>query len=245
MTPPLRSVLTAAAVLATLQLAGCAATSGISMDDLLSGAIPGTVRPLDEPTVAAGLKEALEVGARNAVDRTSKLDGFRANELIRIPLPEELEKTGDALRSIGFGAQVDELELTMNRAAERAAGEATDVFIDAITGMSFQDAMGILNGEQDAATQYLRRTTGDTLRSRFEPIVDEKMREVGLVSLYENLVGRLRALPLVPKPELDLQGYVTDKTLDGLFHTVSEEEARIRTDPSARVTDLLRTVFRD
>jgi hypothetical protein len=243
MDPPLRSILTAAAVLATLQLAGCAGVGGVSMDDLLTGALPSTARPLDEPTVASGLKEALQVGARNAVQSTSRLDGFQANDLIRIALPPELEKMSSGLRAIGFGSQVDELELTMNRAAEGAAGEATEVFIDAITGMSFQDAMGILKGEQDAATQYLRRTTGDTLRTRFRPIVDGKMREVGLVSLYDNLVGRLRALPLVPKPELDLQGYVTDKTLDGLFHVVAEEEGRIRTDPSARVTDLLRTVF--
>ena len=138
MTPPVRSVLTVAAVLATLQLAGCAGSTGISMEDLLTGALPATARPLDEPTVAAGLKEALEVGARNAVETTSQLDGFRANELIRIPLPAELEKTGDALRSIGFGAQVDELELTMNRAAERAAGEATDVFIEIHTSSANQ-----------------------------------------------------------------------------------------------------------
>ena len=243
--PPPRSGLTVAAVLATLQLAGCAGVSGVSMEDILTGAVPQRARPLDERTVAAGLREALEVGARNAVRSTSRLNGFLGNSLIRIVLPPELEKTGNALRSIGFGAQVEELDLAMNRAAERAAGEATHVFIDAITRMSFQDAMGILHGEEDAATQYLRRTTGDTLRARFEPIVDEKMREVGLVNLYDDLVGRLRALPLVPKPQIDLQDYVTDRTLDGLFHVMAEEEGRIRTDPSARVTDLLRTVFRD
>jgi hypothetical protein len=133
----------------------------------------------------------------------------------------------------------------MNRAAEQAASEATPVFFNAITQMSFDDAVSILNGPDNAATEYLQRTTSNTLRSRFTPIVDTKMREVGLVRLYDDLVGRLRAMPLVSQPELDLTNYVTDKTLDGLFKTLAQEEGKIRTDPSARVTDLLRTVFRD
>jgi hypothetical protein len=245
MASPLRAIHALAAVLATLQLAACAQISGITAEDLLAAATGSVQGPLDEPTIAAGLKEALRVGTENAVQETSRQDGFLGNALIRLVLPEELEKTGNALRTIGFGAQVDELEVAMNRAAEQAAGDAGGVFLDAITQMSFDDAVGILNGPDNAATDYLQRTTSDTLRSRFTPIVDTKMREVGLVRLYDDLVGRLRAMPLVPQPDLDLTRYVTDKTLDGLFQTLAQEEGKIRTDPSARVTDLLRTVFRD
>ncbi len=131
----------------------------------------------------------------------------------------------------------------MNRAAEQAAGEATDVFLETISRMTIKDAFGILNGGETAATDYFKRTTSDTLRTRFSPIVDTKMNEVGLVRLYDDVVNTARALPLVPVPQVDLRSYVTDRSLDGLFTILAQEEEKIRTDPSARVTELLRTVF--
>jgi hypothetical protein len=144
---------------------------------------------------------------------------------------------------VGFGAQVDELEVAMNRAAESAAGEAGEVFWQGIREMTFSDAMGILNGGDTAATEYFERTTRDTLRARFEPIVASKMNEVGLVRRYEELRARYAALPFTQEPSLDLRGYVTERALDGLFEVLGEEEREIRTDPAARVTPLLKEVF--
>jgi hypothetical protein len=208
-----------------------------AVGDLLASARSG------DSTAAAGLKEALEVGTRNAVDRTSSADGYFGNPLIRIALPDSLQTMAKGLRAVGLGGQVDELEVAMNRAAERAAGEAGDVFWQGIRKMTFSDAMGILNGGDTAATEYFDRTTRDALRARFEPIVASKMNEVGLVRTYDDLTTRYAALPFTQKPSLDLGGYVTGKALDGLFTVLGEEERKIRTDPAARVTPLLKEVF--
>ena len=198
---------------------------------------------LDEGTVVAGLKEALRVGAENTVSSTSARDGFFGNPLIRIPVPEQLETMAQGLRKIGFGQQIDDFELAMNRAAEQAAGEAFDVFAGAISQMSFSDARGILEGGETAATEYFQRVTSDELRGRFSPIVDQSMQKVGLVQVYDQLLARWRQVPLVPQPDFDLNRYVTDQGLGGLFHVLGEEEKKIRTDPAARVTELLQTVF--
>lgn len=229
--------------LALLPLVGCAELGGITVEDLLEVATATTATGPDEATTRAGLKEALRIGSENAVRSTSTLNGFLGNALIRIAMPQELEDTAKALRTIGFGSQVDEVEVGMNRAAEQAAGEATDVFLDAITRMTIQDAYGILNGGETAATDYFRRTTSDTLRARFSPIVETKMNEVGLVRLYDDVVRTASMFPLVPVPQVDMRSYVTDRSLDGLFTVLGQEEQKIRTDPSARVTELLQTVF--
>lgn len=222
---------------------GCAGTRPELIGELLGAAGLGLRPSLDEPTIVEGLREALRIGTENTVAVTSRVDGFLGNALIRIALPDQLEGTARALRAVGLGAQVDELEVSMNRAAELAAGEATDVFLDAIRGLGFRDARSILEGPETAATDYLRARTGERLRQRFTPIVDGKLREVGLVRLYDGIVSRARALPLVPDPDLDLRAYVTDRGLDGLFTVLGSEERRIREDPEARVTDLLRRVF--
>jgi hypothetical protein len=235
----------------TLALAlalGCAGGTGVAeLDRVLEGAagLSGGASALDESTVIAGLRDALRVGTERTVSATSSPGGFLANELIRIHTPKSLETMTDTLRAVGMGAKVDELELAMNRAAERAAGEATSVFWKGIQQMSFQDARGILSGGDTAATDYFRRTTSDELRTRFSPIVEEKMAAVGLVQLYDDLVSRYRAIPLASlagQPP-DLRQHVTDGALDGLFTVLGQEEARIRSDPAARTTELLRTVF--
>jgi hypothetical protein len=199
---------------------------------------------VDEKTASSGLREALRVGAQRAVAATSKPDGFFGNAQIRIPLPGQLESAAGLLRAMGMGAQVDELELSMNRAAERASKQALPVFTDAIKKMTIQDARGILGGDDTAATAYLRRTTGDDLRTRFRPIVDGAMSQVGTVKTYDRFVGSVAAVPFAGKPNLDLRSYVTGKALDGLFFMVGQEEKKIRSDPAARATDLLRSVFR-
>jgi hypothetical protein len=198
---------------------------------------------LSDETIVSGLKEALEVGTRQAVGRTSGLDGFYGNSLIRIGLPDELDSLAKGLRTIGLGSQVDELELSMNRAAERAAGEATQSFWNAIRQMSFADARAILQGSETAATEYFESRTRPELRERFAPIVSEKMDEVGLARLYDGLVARYTALPLTSEPPVDLRSYVTEGALDGLFQVLGEEERKIRSDPAARSTELLRRVF--
>lgn len=196
-----------------------------------------------EGTVAAGLKEALRIGTGRTVTRTNIEDGYFGNPLIRIGLPSDLEKVASTLRTIGLGSHVDELEIAMNRAAEKAAGEATDVFVTAITKMTLQDALGILNGGETAATDFFYGKTSDELRDRFHPIIVDKMDEVGVYDVYDRTLKAYEALPLVSKPTLDLEGYVTERSLSGLFTVLGEEEKRIREDPTARTTDLLREVF--
>jgi hypothetical protein len=210
----------------------------------LTGLLALAASPLSESTTASGLKDALRVATERAVQSTSKTNGFLDNPSIRIGLPGKLSSVATALRGIGMGAQVDELEVAMNHAAEKAASEATPVFVDAIKQMSFSDAQGILSGGDTAATQYFQKTTTEPLRTRFSPIVAQAMKNVGVSNLYDNLVSSYTsAIPFASAPKLDLNAYVTDETLDGLFTVVGEEEKKIRTNPAARATDLLKQVF--
>ena len=210
----------------------------------LAGFLALAAAPLSESTTAAGLKEALRVATERAVQSTSRTNGFLDNPRIRIGLPGKLSSVASALRGIGMSAQVDELEVAMNHAAEKAASEATPVFVDAISQMSFDDAAGILRGSDTAATEYFQKTTTDPLRARFGPIVGQAMQSVGVGKLYDQLIGRYTsAVPFSSAPKLDLNRYVTDKTLAGLFTVVGEEEKKIRTNPAARATDLLKQVF--
>lgn len=222
-------------MLVCVLLAGCT-----GLDTILRSGQGG---PLDEQTVAAGLKEALRVGTERTVTSTSKLDGFFGNTLIRILMPEQFETAAGTLRTLGFGKQVDNFEMSMNRAAELAAGEATDIFWNAITQITIADAMGILNGNETAATDYFRSRTETSLRQRFMPIVQGKMSEVGLYSTYNELADYYDNLPLTTKPALDLDEYITERALNGLFTVLGQEEKRIREDPVARTTDLLKRVF--
>ena len=237
---PSRSLL----VVLILLLAGpaCSGSSPSGVRELFD-AVGAGGGGLDAGTIVAGLKEALQVGTRKAVAVTSQPNGFLGNELIRIGTPSELRTMTDALRRVGLGRQVDELEVSMNRAAERAAAEATQVFLDAIGQMTIADARRILDGGDTAATEYFRRTTTAPLGARFTPIVSAKMREVGLNRVYGDLRSRYNAIPLVPPLTFDLTQYVVQETLDGLFTVVGEEERRIRRDPAARGTELLRRVF--
>jgi len=198
---------------------------------------------LSAATTASGLKDALRVATDQAVASTSKTGGFLDNPQIRIPLPGKLETMATALRAVGMGAQVDELEVAMNHAAEKAAGEATPVFTKALTDMSFKDASAILSGGDTAATKYFQRTTSADLKTRFRPIVDQAMEQVGVVKQYDALVSSYTSTPFTSAPKLDLGGYVTDEALAGLFKVMGDEEKKIRKDPAARTTSLLKQVF--
>ena len=198
---------------------------------------------ISDATIAAGLKDALEVGTRSAVAIASRKGGYSDDPRLRIGLPDSLDKPAKGLRVLGFSDQLDELELAMNRAAEEAAGQAAPVFAEAIARMTFTDARATLEGGDSAATEYFERATRSELESRFEPIIGEKMGRVGVVQRYDQLLSRYRSLPFTQSPSLDIRRYVTDRALDGLFVVLAEQERMIRTDPAARTTALLKQVF--
>lgn len=226
-----------ALALNALLLVGCAGLQDVAWDDVLGQA------PLDEATVVRGLKETLVVGTDRATTELGTVDGYLADATLRIALPDDLQDLGRRLRQVGLGSHVDELEIAMNRAAEQAAGEAVAVFGEAITGMTVADGWAILNGHQSAATDYFRERTETTLNGRYRPIIEQRLRAVGGYAEYESLVEAVESVPWLETPDLDLVGHVTGRALDGLFLTVAEEEARIRRDPVARTTALLRRVF--
>lgn len=232
------------ASLMAVMLVGCAGLDPAAIDMVLSGSGSSGQRPLDERTVADGLREALRVGVGRAIDRVSVVDGYLANELIRIHLPEELQDMAELLRRIGFSRQVDALEVAMNRAAEQAAGEAREVFVDTIVDMSIADAFGILRGGETAATDYLHGRTSNHLRARFRPIIEQRMEKLELYRAYDQLAGTYNALPFTKRPAVSLDTYLTDRSLHGLFAILADEERKIRRDPVARTTELLRRVFR-
>ena len=227
-------------LIAWIALTGCEGFDTTQLQDVARILAGGE---LDEATVDAGLREALRVGTGRAVDRTSASGGFLDDPLLRVALPDKLEDVAEALRTIGLRGEVENFETAMNRAAERASAEATDVFVDAITGMTLQDVFNILDGDDTAATQYFRGRTETTLRSRFEPVVQGKMRELDVYREYESLLARYDQIPFVEKPNLDLADHITSETLDGLFQALGDEEKKIREDPVARTTELLQRVF--
>lgn len=198
---------------------------------------------LSTSDITAGLKEALKIGTDNTVNFTSKLNGYYKNPKIKIPLPEEVEKYEEILRMAGLGKQIDGFEKSMNRAAERAAPEAKALFFSAIRQMTFSDAKKILNGRENEATLYFKRKTYDPLANRFKPLVHSAMAEVGVTRSYQKIENKINALPVGGLYNFNLDDYVTDKALDGLFYVLAQEEAKIRRDPAARVTEILRKVF--
>ena len=235
------------AAFAAMFLACLASPSLAGWMDEIGGLLGGGKPPggvSDEQRIVSGLKEALSVGTANAVAATSKVDGYFANQAIRILMPDKVRKVADVLGKMGYQAEVDEFVLSMNRAAERAAPRAKAYFVEAIREMTFEDARNILDGGDTAATEYFRGKTQKKLYDDFRPVVSASMDEVGVTRSYKKMVGRYAGLPLVGKPEsVDLDHHVTTKALDGLFYMLGQEEKKIRTDPAARVTDLLKTVF--
>jgi len=212
-------------------------------DQILKGLGIGQSRGLSDAKIGSGLKEALKIGTESAVKFTGKLDGYFMNQAIKLLMPEKLQAMEKTLRAVGLGPQVDEFVLSMNRAAERAAPAAKQIFWDAIGEMTFQDAKKILSGNETAATDYFKAKTTDNLTTAFKPIVDKATNEVGVTRQYKELVGRFQSIPFVKTETVDIDQYVTTKALDGLFYVVAQEEKKIRTDPAARVTDLLMEVF--
>jgi hypothetical protein len=205
--------------------------------------VTGSGSGLTNSEMIEGLKEALTVGTQNVVASVSQVDGYYRNPAIKIPLPEQIEKAGKYLRMAGYGNKVDEFELSMNRAAEQAAPEAKQIFWDAVKEMHFEDAQTILNGPENAATEYFRDKTYPRLQSIFEPIVNQSMAQVGVTRQFQAINSKLDSIPFAEKASVDIDQYVTEKSLDGLFVMLAAEEREIRQDPGARVTDILKKVF--
>lgn len=220
-------------------------TSGAGLGDLFKGiqkTITGETQSSDNKIIN-GLKEALEIGAANAIKTVSKTNGYYNNHRIKIPLPASIQKVEKLLRTVGFGSKVDEFEKSMNHAAEQAAPQAKNIFIDAIKSMSFGDAKKILKGRENEATLYFEGKTRDQLYKLFEPVVHSTMSKVGVTSLYQSLESKAGSLPFTNMQDLNLDSYVTNSAMDGLFLMLADEERKIRQDPAARVTDLLKEVF--
>jgi hypothetical protein len=195
-----------------------------------------------EKTIA-GLKEALSVGSGNAVNTVSTVNGYFKNPDIKILMPEKIQNVADMLRKVGLGSTVDEFELSMNQAAEKAAPKAKELFIGSIKQMTFDDAKKILNGGDTSATEYLQGKTTEPLTKEFAPIIASSLDQVGATKSYRDMMAAFTALPFMSAQSFDLDNYVTEKALGGLFHMVGEEEKDIRANPQARVTDLLKEVF--
>lgn len=197
----------------------------------------------DNDTIISGLKEALSIGTDKAVKNVSQVDGYFGNKMVKILMPEKIQNVADVLSKTGYRKEVDAFILSMNRAAEKAGPQATAFFVDAIKDMSFDDAGKILQGGDTAATEFFKTKTHDKIYNAFKPIISSSMDEVGVTNSYKNMMAKYESIPFVDKQSLDLDHYVTNKALDGLFYMVGQEEKNIRTNPAARVTDLLKTVF--
>jgi len=208
----------------------------------LGGNLP-SMGGLSDAKVGSGLQEALKVGTENAVTQTSAIDGFLLNKAIKILMPKPLQAMEQPLRLVGYGPQIDEFVVGMNRAAEKAVPFAKDIFWGAIGEMTFDDARKILNGGDTAATDYFKAKTSKKLQTAFKPSVTEVMNQVGVNQQYNALVSKYKDLPFSKSIAFDVNQYVTEKATDGIFYVVGQEEKNIRNNPAARVTDLLKEVF--
>ncbi|HUS25105.1 MAG TPA: DUF4197 domain-containing protein [Candidatus Binatia bacterium] len=237
------------AILIVVGLGGCATS-----DDWASGLgqVLGGMQqpagqqqaPLGEGEILLGLREALAQGTTRAINQLGRSDGFWQDLRVRIPLPESVAKMEKTLRQFGQGAAVDEFHLTLNRAAEQAVPHVADIFGNAVRKMTFQDARAILGGQQDAATQFFRRTTGEAIYAKVLPVVQGATQRVGVTQRYKQMVASYAPfLQMAGVKSTDLDAYVAGQALDGLFLMIADEEARIRRDPIARTTEILRRVF--
>jgi len=197
----------------------------------------------DKAKIAAGLKEALEIGTENAVKQTGQVDGFYQNPAIKIPLPDQLLKMEKVLKQLGLESQMDQFALSLNRAAEKATPAAKDIFWGAIKEMTFDDVVTIFKGNDTAATDYFQDKTSEKLKTAFLPAVDLATNEADVTRLYKKITLELGKIKFLNYKPIDIDEYVVTKTLDGLFYVLGEEEKKIREDPAARVTKLLKEVF--
>lgn len=244
------------AVILCLTVGSAASAAGLKLDDLKdaakaaiesstssssSGSSLGAALSSDE--ITKGLKEALTTGSNAVVDQLGVAKGFSGDPAIRIPLPKSLVKARNLAKKVGLEGSFDELELKLNEAAEQATPKARALFVDAIQDMSVDDAKGILQGPDDAATEYFRGKTGADLQSQMRPIVDTALADVGAVTTFNKLLKKYNAIPFAPKVDADLTSHVVEKGSGGIFHYLAEEEKAIRENPIKRTSQILQRVF--
>jgi sulfite reductase alpha subunit-like flavoprotein len=217
-------------------------SSKSSINKVITAASSYKKDTLSNNTIVSGLKEALQVGTERGTAKLSAVDGFFKDAAIKILMPTEAQNVEQKLRSIGFGKQVDNAILTMNRAAEDASKKATPIFINAIKQMSIQDAVGILKGGDFAATEYLKGKTTLNLTEAFKPVIEQSLAKVNATKYWNTVFTTYNAFSS-QKVNTDLTAYVTEKALGGIFHQVALEEQKIRKDPVAQTTDILKKVF--
>ena len=203
----------------------------------------GTSGGLTTAEIGDGLREALRVGTERVVGQLGRTDGFNADPDIHIPLPGSLKRVQTALKAVGMSGLADDVELRLNRAAEAATPKAKQLFWDAISQMTMEDAKGILDGPKDAATRYFQKKMTGPLRDAMRPVIDDSLSEVGAIASYDKMMGEYRNIPFVPDAKADLTNYTLGKALDGLFTYIAREEAAIRSDPAKRTTEILQRVF--
>jgi len=221
-----------------------AAAAKAAANKALKGGTSGTTsKPLSNDEVIKGLKDALTVGTNNSTGLASKVDGYYKNPKLFIPFPPEAKDVKDKMDAFGMKPQTDKFVMTLNRAAEEAAKNAAPVFIAAIKGMSIGDGFTILKGADNAATQYLKDKTSAELRQKFTPIVKAAIDKVEVTKYWNPIITKYNKIPFVQKQNPDLTAYVTEKAMAGLFLLIADEELKIRKDPAARVTDILKSVF--
>lgn len=239
----MKRLLSISLLISILTLQGCAGQKinfGKVLNDVINQTQSGA---LTNDDVVMGLKEALKVGINKGADSASKTNGFYLNPRIKIPFPPEVQRVETALRKIGLGGEVDKFVISLNRGAEEAAKEAKPIFVNAILSMSFSDAWSILRGDKNAATMFLKRTTSAALVQAFMPVVDRALQKTQATRYYSDLATTYNSIPFTQKVNPDLKGYATQKAIDGLFILVEQEEARIRENPLARTSEILRRVF--
>ncbi len=205
--------------------------------------LPQGTQGIGNLEIASGLREALDKGIDKQVSQLTKTDGFFKNELVKIVLPEELQKVDKTLRDIGLSKLADEGLKVLNRAAEDAVSEATPIFVDAVKGITFNDARTILMGADNAATQYLESSTRTALYAKFKPVIQNSFDKVGADQIWSNLINRYNAIPLTKNVNPDLTDYVTQEALEGVYTMIAVEEKEIRSNVASRTTDLLKKVF--
>ncbi|MEL7145349.1 MAG: DUF4197 domain-containing protein [Bacteroidota bacterium] len=227
--------------LVTVLFVACTAQQVQQAQDALGGILNDD--NLTSAQVAEGLKEALINGTSKGTVTASETDGYFKNPQLKIPFPPDVQKVETKLRQLGLNSQVDQFILTLNRGAEAAAKEAKPIFVAAIKNMTIQDAWGILKGEDDAATSYLRSATSAELRSKFKPVIKSALDKTNATKYYSDVINTYNKIPFIDQVNPDLDDYATEKAIDGLFILIQKEEENIRENPLARTSDLLKKVF--
>lgn len=230
-------------LLLALLLSSLFSKAQVNINNILNSVNSTLGNGLSNADITKGLKEALNVGTKNATGKASKVDGYYKNNLIKIPFPSEAKDMRSTLSKMGMKKQVDDFEKQLNRAAEDAATKAAPIFLAAITKMTINDGLTILRGKDDEATQYLKRSTSIELSKQFRPIIAASLKKVQITKYWNPLFTTYNKVPFVKKVNPNLDDYVTQRAIEGLFKLVAQEETKIRKDPAARISDILKKVF--